>query len=397
MNYGRYRIIKEIGEGTMATVYQAHDPTLDIMVALKVLRRDKLGSDAFIRRFLADARALGRLDHPNIVRVYNVDEDRGTVYIVMEYVEGEPLSKVMEQKQFSLNETIRLGIVIAETLNYAHHKGIVHRDVKPSNILLSKENRLKMADFGIAHMEDPSGMQQTLAGEILGTPSYMSPDHIMGRSVDGRCDLFSLGIILYELCTGKRPFGGENIPAVFREITHLNPPVPSRLNPQVTKELSHVIMKCLMKNPGDRYKTGKELAEDLNRCLNKCLHVNRVPRWRKKVFIAVGMVCLLVMSIVAADYILKPKEPDKSEPSRVDQKITGSAINVQSTPAGAEIFIDGVSKGNTPSKVDMPPGSYEVKLTLSNHYDWEALVRTNEGSETPLFVHLMPIEEKKDQ
>jgi serine/threonine-protein kinase len=196
MNFGRYRIEKEIGRGGMGVVYLAQDPNLDLLVALKVLRQDRLGNEDLVRRFLAEAKALGRLDHPNIVRVFNVDRDGDNVYIAMEFIEGESLAALMKVESFKADYIAEFGARIAEALDSAHRNGIVHRDVKPSNILLKADGRFKITDFGIAHIEDPSAPDQTQAGEILGTPSYMSPEQILGRPVDGRSDIFSLGIIL---------------------------------------------------------------------------------------------------------------------------------------------------------------------------------------------------------
>ncbi|NMC74873.1 MAG: serine/threonine protein kinase [Geobacteraceae bacterium] len=224
MNIGRYRVVKEIGRGSMGVVYQAEDPNLDLLVALKVLRQDRLANEAFVRRFLSEAKALGRLDHPNIVRVFNVDRDGDTVYIAMEFIEGESLASRMKRQAFSPEALAEFGATVAEALDSAHRSGIVHRDVKPSNILVKSDGRFKITDFGIAHIDDPCAPEQTQAGEILGTPAYMSPEQVLGRPVDGRSDLFSLGIILYELATGTRPFGGEGIHAIFTAIAQETPP-----------------------------------------------------------------------------------------------------------------------------------------------------------------------------
>src|SRR4030067_1768243 len=269
MNYGRYQIIKEIGKGSMGMVFQSHDPNRDIQVALKVLRQDRVVSEAFVTRFLSEAKALGRLDHPNIVRGYNVDKTEGTVYIAMEFIEGESLNEVMLKKRFSPEEIIEFGITTAEALDYSHQKGIVHRDVKPSNILVRPDGRLKITDFGIARIEDPEGHQQTQAGEILGTPAYMSPEQVESKPVDGRSDLFSLGIILYELSTGKRPFKGESLASVFNSIIKERPSQIREIAPSIPDKLSEIIMKCLEKSPDARFKTGRELAEALRDCIKE--------------------------------------------------------------------------------------------------------------------------------
>ena len=300
MNYGRYQIVKEIGKGSMGVVYKAHDPNLDLMLALKVLRQDRVESEAFVRRFISEARVLGRLDHTNIVRVYNVDEDNGTAYIAMEFIEGEALSDIMQRKRFSPEEIIKLGITISNTLGYAHQKRIVHRDIKPSNILIKSDGVLKITDFGIAHIQDASAAEKTQAGEILGTPAYMSPEQVKGQQIDGRSDLFSLGVILYELCSGVRPFQGDNITAIFHAITQEEPVEITQINHAIPKKLSKVIMKCLRKKNDERFETAGALAEALISCSREEELLKQVvPAARKKRKMGIlSVVIILVMGSV---------------------------------------------------------------------------------------------------
>ncbi len=403
MNYGRYQIIKEVGKGSMGVVYQAHDPNLDLTVALKVLRHDRVINEAFVQRFLKEAKVLGRLDRANIVRVFNVDRDSGTIYIAMEFVEGESLNDIMKRKRFSPEEIIKLGITVAETLNYAHQKGIVHRDIKPSNILIRSDGWLKITDFGIAHIEDPYASEQTQAGEILGTPAYMSPEQVMSRSVDGRSDLFSLGIILYELSTGNRPFGGENIAAIFNAITQDNPLEPSKINPAIPQNLSQVIMKCLMKMPDKRFETGNALAEALSGCTGERESVAVIaPTIKKKsknivFFISIMVIFASIMGVLSYYFIIpKPVIIPKPESPPVMENVRSAFFKVESTPIGAQVFVDGMFRGKTPVKVRLLLGKHEVRLTLPNYHDWEAQVQlNNEEGETPLLVQLIPMAEKK--
>ncbi len=396
MEYGRYQVIKELGKGSMGIVYQAHDPNLDLKVALKVLRQDRLAADAFVKRFLAEAKALGRLDHPNIVRVYNVDEDKGTVYIAMEFIEGEPLDEVAKEKRFSPEEIIGLGITLAEALDYAHQKGIVHRDIKPSNILQRADGRIKITDFGIAHVDDPSASLQTQAGEILGTPAYMSPEQILGRPVDGRSDLFSLGVILYELSTGKRPFVGESLPAIFNAIAQEDPHEPTRINPSIPKALSHIIMKCLKKIPDERFDSGKALADALRESIKQREGEEaRLPpsrQRRKRIILFLSIVIILTGAVGGLSYyfiVSKTETPPKIE------VVKKASLKVESTPDGAQVFVDGMFKGMTPLTLGLPGGKHEIRLTLMNYHDWEAQVQLKEEGETPLQVRLIPMVEKK--
>jgi serine/threonine protein kinase len=380
----------------MGVVYQAHDPQIDRFVALKVLRQDRLTSEAFVQRFLKEAKAIGRLSHPNIVTVYDAGEDQGTVYIAMEFLEGEPLNKVTEGKRWSLKEIVNLAIQVAETLDYAHKKGIVHRDIKPSNIIVQATGQIKITDFGIAHIEDPSASVQTQAGEILGTPAYMSPEQVMSRPVNGRSDLFSLGIILYELGAGKRPFGGENLAAIFNAITQDSPVPPAKINPAISPHLSQIIMKCLNKKPEERFETGRALVEALKNCLPEEAPAPAIaPTTRKKpkniFFLIIFMVILSGIIGGISYYFIIPK-PDSST---VTEKVKSTFLKVESSPEGAQVFVDGMFKGRAPIKLGLPIGKHEVRLTLPDHYDWEAQVQLSEESETPLSVRLIPISEKK--
>jgi serine/threonine-protein kinase len=252
----------------MGVVYEARDPRIDRVVALKVLRPDRVSTDTFVKRFLKEAKVIGRLSHPHIVTIHDVGEDQGNIFIAMEFLEGSSFSDIIRERRLSIKEIVEFGIQIAETLDYAHRKGVVHRDIKPSNIIVQQDGWTKVTDFGIAHLDDASGTLQTQTGEIMGTPAYMSPEQVMGKPVDGRSDLFSLGVILYELCTGARPFGGEgkNLPTVFNEIIQAAPPEPDPAT-GIPQELSRVIMKTLRKEPEQRYQTGREMAEALKAAL----------------------------------------------------------------------------------------------------------------------------------
>ncbi len=267
MNYGRYQIVAELGRGSMGVVYKAHDPQIDRMIALKVLREDRVTSDDFVRRFLKEAMAVGRLSHPGIVTVYDVGQDQGSIYIAMEFLQGRPLDELMAARKFSVEEIVDIGIQTARALHYAHQHGIVHRDIKPPNIIYSPEGSIRVTDFGIARIEDPGGHQMTQVGEILGTPMYMSPEQVMGQTLDGRSDLYSLGVILYQMTTGKRPFQGTTLASIFRAITQDTPETPHVLDPAIPEALSDLIMKLLDKEPVRRFASGEDLIEAFRGCL----------------------------------------------------------------------------------------------------------------------------------
>lgn len=312
VNYGRYEIIREVGRGSMGVVYEARDPRIDRVVALKVLRPDRVSTDTFVKRFLKEAKVIGRLSHPHIVTIHDVGEDQGNIYIAMEFLEGSSFSDVIRERRLSIREIVEFGIQIAETLDYAHRKGVVHRDIKPSNIIVQQDGWTKVTDFGIAHLDDASGTLQTQTGEIMGTPAYMSPEQVLGKPVDGRSDLFSLGVILYELCTGARPFGGEgkNLPTVFNEIIQAEPREPDPAT-GIPPELSGVIMKALRKEPEQRFQSGREMAEALKAVLtgkvpdaaaaapSASAPVAQEKRKRRIVPLLAVMTCVLLLGGVA--------------------------------------------------------------------------------------------------
>ena len=384
-------------------VYQAYDPQIDRRVALKVLRPDLLTSEGFAQRFLKEARAIGRLSHPNIVVVHDVGSDQGTIYIAMEFLTGEPFHEVMRNKEFSDKEIILLGSQVARVLDYAHQHGIVHRDIKPSNIILSPDGQIKITDFGIAHIEDPSAAQQTRAGEVLGTPAYMSPEQVLGNPVDGRSDVYSLGVILYELSTGVRPFRGENLAAIFMAVTQQTPLEPAEVKPTVSPELSGIIMKCLNKAPEERFQSGRELAaalEGVGQPEVTAPVVAQPTRTPVKAFAFTGLLLILLIGGIAYHFLSReaasPRpggsttRPEASPPAAVKRGL----LKVDSNPLGAQVFVDGGFRGPTPLQLELSQGKHEVRLTLPNYLDWEAQVEIKEG-ETPLAVKLKSMEERK--
>ena len=400
MNYGRYKVLEELGQGSMGIVYKAHDPNLDLILAVKVLRPECLQGETLVKRFLAEARVLGRLDHPNIVRVYNVDEDQGTVYIAMEFLEGEGLNDLAKRKRLSPGEIADLGAKIAEALGYAHSKGVVHRDVKPGNILVRSDGKPKITDFGIARIEDTAEHLRTQAGEVLGTPAYMAPEQVLSEPVDGRSDIFSLGIILYELCAGERPFRGDSLGAVFQAITQATPVPLSERNPEIPAALAEVVERCLRRNPADRFQSGEELAAALRGCIRKESPAEPatkdLPGAARKG--TPGWVFAVGLAVLAAagggiyhftrgrDAAPPPAAP--SAPAAVPKEAAAS-LRLSTSPAGARVFLDGASKGETPLRVEAPPGKHEVRIALAGYEEWEAQVDLARGAEVPLDVELV--------
>jgi serine/threonine protein kinase len=399
MKYGRYEIVSELGSGTMGVVYKAHDPQIDRMVALKVLRPDRVVSQDFVARFLREAKAIGRISHPNIVTVYDVGQDHGTIYIAMEYLEGRPLNDVIKDRVLPIQEAVKLCTQVAEALGYAHSKGITHRDIKPSNIILTPDNRTKLTDFGIARIEDPDAAQMTQAGDILGTPVYMAPEQVLGQRADGRTDLYALGVILYEMVVGKRPFGGGNIAAIFRSITHDSPEDPMRGGTFDNRTLADLIIKSLSKNQAHRYQSGEAMADALKGCLDTDDHPFPVPDSRaqprnkkRTTVVAVALVCCcLAGGVVGYTLLRSPSEP--AIPAENDARpLPSSQLDVTSNPVGAQVFVDSAFKGNTPVSIPLVPGNHEVRLTLPGYYEWEAQLEIGADDPMPLDVRLVSID-----
>ena len=262
---GRYEVVERLGEGSMAEVYKAYDPKIDRSLALKVLREEWCTNKEYVRRFLREARAAGNFSHRNIVTVYDVGQLEDRPYIVIELLTGMSLAEVMDSGEpLPLDQILSLGMQLADALSYAHKHGVIHRDVKPSNImLLSDGSTIKITDFGIARIDDPSAEDQTVVGTVLGTPQYMSPEQVKGKPVDERSDLFSVGVVLYQLCTGQKPFEGDSIATLLYKITEENPPQVSSLRPDVPPGVRHIINKLLAKAPEERFQSGEELHQAL--------------------------------------------------------------------------------------------------------------------------------------
>jgi len=261
---GRYRIISEIGQGAMGTVYKAVDPIIDRTVAIKTinlnLSRQEL--EEYEARFQQEIKAAGRLNHPNIVTIYDVGKTESVAYMAMEFLEGAELKDMIASGNLPApNQVVDIIAQVAEGLWFAHQQDIVHRDVKPSNIMVMRGGIAKITDFGIARL--PNSAVKTMTGLILGSPRYMSPEQVIGKTIDARSDIFSLGVVLYEALTGVAPFDGDNVNAIMYATVNTTPPAPSSLSRAVPPMLDLIVAKAMAKQLDDRYQTIKELGDDL--------------------------------------------------------------------------------------------------------------------------------------
>ena len=260
---GRYEILQELGHGAMGVVYKAQDPKIGRIVAIKTLSAAGLGAelDQYRARFLVEAKSAGRLNHPNIVTVHDVtDDERGRPCLVLEYVEGTTLDRLVIEEQIPLGRLLELIGQVARGLAFAHAHGVIHRDVKPANIMVTKGGVAKLSDFGIAKLE---GTSMTIAGQVMGTPAFMSPEQCTGSGVDARSDIFSLGAVLYTLCAGDKPFPGDTFTTVAYKVVHTAPVPVRELNPALPEQLDEILKRCLAKAPSERYATADALAADL--------------------------------------------------------------------------------------------------------------------------------------
>jgi serine/threonine-protein kinase len=269
---GRYAVIKELGRGAMGVVYLGKDPTIQRFVALKTIRFDEVEEPGQLldikRRFFSEVKSAGRLSHPNIVTIFDAGDEQDLGYIAMEVLEGITLKDWCRKENLKpIKQVLELVTTVAEALDHAHSQGVVHRDIKPANIMFAKDGVVKIMDFGTARLTTST---KTRTDVILGTPSYMSPEQIAGENVDGRSDLFSLGVVMFELLTGERPFQGESVASLMFQITNKPHRPPAQIRTDLPPCCAAIIDVALCKEVTKRYQRGLELAEDLRTCLKTC-------------------------------------------------------------------------------------------------------------------------------
>jgi serine/threonine-protein kinase len=263
---GRYTLQGELGRGAMGVVYKASDPMLNRTVAIKTINMaaDPEERAEYEKRFYQEAKAAGGLSHPNIVTIFDIGHAGDVVYMAMEFVPGAELKSLLASRLVEPQAALDIGAQVAEGLAYAHERGIVHRDVKPANIMVVRGGPAKIMDFGIARMRQSDVKTQT--GMLLGSPKYMAPEQLLGGAVDHRCDIFALGTVIYEMATGVAPFSGDDITQIMFQIVNAAPPVPSAVQPRLPAMLDLVLARALAKNPDSRYQDARELAADLRAC-----------------------------------------------------------------------------------------------------------------------------------
>jgi serine/threonine-protein kinase len=265
---GRFRVVSQLGRGAMGVVYRAQDDTLGRTVAIKTISLTggtKQERDVHEARFLQEARAAGSMSHPAIITIYEMGREADTAFIAMELLDGRELRELIRDVSLSPVQSLNIAATVADGLAYAHERGIVHRDIKPGNIMVLGDGRVKIMDFGIARHTEP--MVKTQTGVLLGSPQYMSPEQIVGLPFDHRADIFSLGLVLYEMLTGVKPFAGDDIPELTFKVANMAAKPPSHIAPDLPAVIDFIVARSLKKKPDERYQTASELARDLRAAL----------------------------------------------------------------------------------------------------------------------------------
>jgi serine/threonine protein kinase len=324
--FGRYQIVAALGEGGMAAVYKAYQPSMERYVAIKVLPRHMATSDEFVARFEREAKLLAQLQHPHILPVFDYGEAEGYTYIVMPMVASGTLADLMKKQRLNMSEIRRIMSQVGDALAYAHARGMIHRDIKPSNVLLDERGNCLLTDFGLARMTEASA-KLTSSGAIMGTPAYMSPEQGQGMGVDQRSDLYALGIILYELVTGRVPYTAETpIAIVFK---HISDPLPSarKVNPNLSDAVERVLYKALAKNPDDRYQT----AEEFVHAVQAAIPETSTERSQPSQPLSPQMVATQVSDVQSRSAALPATQVSNASvkaPTRLNKPVTIAAIGV---------------------------------------------------------------------
>jgi serine/threonine-protein kinase len=265
--FGRYRVVGELGQGAMGIVYRAEDPELGRKVAIKTiaLTGSSEEQDTHQLRFRQEARAAGALSHPSIVTIYDVGREGDLAFIAMELVEGRELRQLIREGALTQVQSIEIAALVADALAFAHERGVIHRDIKPGNIMVLPDGRVKIMDFGIARLQESD--VKTQSGVLLGSPQYMSPEQVAGHALDGRADLFSLGVVLYEMLTGVKPFDAADLTQLLFWVVNLPHKPPGERNPALPPVVDYILARALKKNPEERYASAAEFASDLRDCI----------------------------------------------------------------------------------------------------------------------------------
>jgi serine/threonine protein kinase len=371
---GRYEILAKVGHGAMGVVYRAQDPTIRRVVALKVLPADPAStaeqagtvSRSIAGFFEREAQAAGALLHPAIVTLYDAGRDGPWYYLAMEFVEGGTFAvEIARTGKVDAARAVDVVSVVADALDFAHERGVIHRDIKPANLMILPDQSVKVADFGIARL---SSAASTMTGDMMvGTPHYMSPEQVRGGKIDGRSDLFSLGVVLYEALTGRKPFQAETLAAVLNSIMNSTPPATHEIDPAIPPALSAIVAKAMSRDPESRYARGKDFAAELRRFRDAgrgegtLLQTTALslPPSKRSPWIGVA-VALLALVLVGGAFAWRTRGGGASAGV--------GYLEFVSDPVGAEIFVDGNVVGRTPYTSEVSAGKHEIEFRKQGFY-----------------------------
>lgn len=353
---GRFEILAEIGRGAMGIVYKAKDPMLERTVAIKTINMsmDRDGAEMYEKRFYQEARAAGGLNHPNIVTVYDIGKTESACYMAMEYIEGAELrTLLLPGKPLPVPRALAIAAQVAEGLAYAHERGVVHRDIKPANIMVPESGAVKITDFGIARMR--SSNVQTQTGMMMGSPKYMSPEQVIGKRADHRADIFSLGVILYEMLTGAAPFTGESVNAVMYQIVNFVPPSPSAINPAAPSALDAIVARMLAKALEERFQSAAEIARGLRECEHQVHGAPSATNTLPLAALAPAVVDAEVKSALLAQTVERSRRAEEESPSPDPAPARGLSRTFDSLEATQRLVaLSDTAQANDPTASTLP-------------------------------------------
>ena len=393
-----YKILEVIGRGGMGVVFKALDLNLEKIVALKMIDPFLARDDNFLRRFKTEAKALAKLENVNIVGVYALRETDFGLFMIMEYVEAKTISEwIREKGRFSISETIAIGKQILNAIGHAHKVGVIHRDIKPNNILLCEDGTIKVMDFGLAKVIQEHGLESTMTHAAAGTLYYMSPEQIKGlKNVDKRSDIYSIGMTLYEMLAGRTPFEkSESEFAIQKQIVDGNIPSPIKFNPMIPKDLTKIIMKCIETDAEKRFQETNEISkalsdinyneidsEEKTRIFTKHEQQEEItkPNPNKNKILISGSIMFIILAAILTYLMLRSDNNSNAtnmdtNGTKTPTKIIQASLAIKSEPPGASVLINGKPEGMTPFYRDsLPLDSYSIMLKLAGYEDWKDTV-----------------------